>query len=117
LNPTANPDSFTHENANDTFDGLLQLLFIDFMSGDFDMVRILLRESSFHCRFSYVNGITDYLIMIGTMQEVNPALRMEDDSVEAIIAGFRKVREVVLGSSARSCDQTTQLPDAPFYIL
>jgi hypothetical protein len=32
------------------------------------------------------------------MKEVNPALQMEDETVETVINGFKKVREVVLGS-------------------
>ncbi|KAG8807259.1 hypothetical protein FRC17_004549, partial [Serendipita sp. 399] len=66
----------TRKEADDTFDGVLQMLFTDFMSGDFEIIRLALI----------------------TIKEVNPALKLEDETVDSIITGFRKLREVVLGT-------------------
>ncbi|KAG8823135.1 hypothetical protein FRC19_004572 [Serendipita sp. 401] len=78
-NPTSTTEELfttTRKDAEDTFDGVLQMLFADFMSGDFEIIRLALR----------------------TMREINPALKLEDETVESVITGFRKLREVVLGT-------------------
>lgn len=76
----ANPyhaDIFASQrSAEDTFDGVLQTLFADFMSGDFEIIRIVLR----------------------TIKEVNPALNMEEETIDSVLNAFRKLREIVLGT-------------------
>ena len=42
-NPSMADNLFTNQqSADDTFDGVLQTLFSDFMSGDFEVVRLVL---------------------------------------------------------------------------
>lgn len=92
-NPCATGDIFTNpQSADDTFDGVLQVFFADFMSGDFEVMRMVLRE--------YLFPFTTFILTDDpeTMKEVNPAFRMEDETITNVIAGLRKLREVVLGT-------------------
>jgi hypothetical protein len=90
-------DTFTSQrSAEDTFDGVLQLLFAEFMSGDFEIIRIVLR--GWHSSSPlYLRILTD--VLLGTIKEINPALNMEEETIDSVITGFRKLREIVLGLS------------------
>ena len=39
------------------------------------------------------------------MKEVNPSLGMEDEMIDAVITGFRKLREVVLGEACYTVEE------------
>ncbi|KAF8322551.1 DnaJ-domain-containing protein [Clavulina sp. PMI_390] len=70
--------NFTHPShtarADETLSGVLLGVFLDFMEGDFQMLRTFLRA----------------------MNEVNPALNISDETIENLVGTFVRLREVLL---------------------
>jgi len=94
MNPHRSQEFFSGQPpAEDTFDGVLSVVFADFMKGDFEMIRTFLRTSR---DFTPLCTFLELSIPPDAVNEINPNLNLRDDTIESVIETFRRLRSIVL---------------------
>lgn len=89
-------------HADDTFRAVIIGVFNDFLDGDVEMIRTLLREFLPRLHVNDLNLMMPFILhLAGSVNDINPSLKIGEDSVDSVLATLRAVRERAL--TCRTC--------------
>lgn len=103
--PATSPYDFAahpYQRAEETFRSVILGVFNDFLDGDLETVRTLLRESSlvidicWHRVFVILAHVFSDLEYTGAVNDFNPSLRLGDDGIDAVLNTLQSLRQRAL---------------------
>ena len=106
--PSSSPYDFAahpYQRAEETFRSVVLGVFNDFLDGDLETVRTLLRES--FCLVIYIYWHRVFIVLahdclllipifIGAVNDFNPSLRLGDDGIDAVLNTLQSIRQRAL---------------------